>query len=193
VVEAIDGSGALSLAAHARRLQRRVFAVPGSIRDPQSRACNQLIRDGATLVQHSSELLEDLNLNNIQSVTEAGTARDGSPPLDNKYEMLLDAAGFEPVDIDVLALRTVGPGTPWHRCCCCSNYRGGSRPSLAAGTAACRKFLSLMTTSVLDILIYVFDRYMLEDTSDVPERDDLARDLELLGSDQRALNVPWTG
>jgi len=26
--------------------------------------------------------------------------------LDNKYEMLLDAAGFEPVDIDVLALRT---------------------------------------------------------------------------------------
>jgi predicted Rossmann fold nucleotide-binding protein DprA/Smf involved in DNA uptake len=29
-----------------------------------------------------------------------------SSPLDNKYEMLLDAAGFEPVDIDVLAFRT---------------------------------------------------------------------------------------
>jgi len=106
VVEAVEGSGALSLAAQARRLQRRVFAIPGSIRDPQSRACNQLIRDGATLVQQSSELLDDLNLNNIQSVTEAGAARAGSPPLDNKYEMLLDAAGFEPVDIDVLALRT---------------------------------------------------------------------------------------
>jgi DNA processing protein len=26
--------------------------------------------------------------------------------LDNKYEMLLDAAGFEPVDIDILAFRT---------------------------------------------------------------------------------------
>jgi DNA processing protein len=106
VVEAVDGSGALRLAAQARRLQRRVFAIPGSIRDPQSRACNQLIRDGATLVQQSNELLEDLNINNIQSVTEAGPAHDGSPPLDNKYEMLLDAAGFEPVDIDVLALRT---------------------------------------------------------------------------------------
>jgi DNA processing protein len=106
VVEADDGSGALSLAAQARRLQRRVFAIPGSIRDPHSRPCNQLIRDGATLVQQSSELLEDLNLNNIQSVTEARPARDGSPPLDNKSEMLLDAAGFEPVDIDVLALRT---------------------------------------------------------------------------------------
>jgi Smg protein len=49
-----------------------------------------------------------------------------------------------------------------------------------------------MTTSVLDILIYVFDRYMLEETSDVPERDDLARDLELMGfgsaSVERALD-----
>jgi DNA processing protein len=106
VVEALDGSGPLSVAAEARRLQRRVFAIPGSIRDPQSRACNQLIRDGATLVQQSSELLDDLNLKNIQSVTEAGPAREGAPPLDNKYEMLLDAAGFEPVDIDALALRT---------------------------------------------------------------------------------------
>jgi DNA processing protein len=30
--------------------------------------------------------------------------------LDNKYEMLLDAAGFEPVDIDILASRTGWPG-----------------------------------------------------------------------------------
>jgi Smg protein len=50
----------------------------------------------------------------------------------------------------------------------------------------------LMTTTVLDILIYVFDRYMLEDTAEVPERDDLARDLELMGfgaaSVERALD-----
>ena len=38
-----------------------------------------------------------------------------------------------------------------------------------------------MNSSVLDILIYVFDRYMLEDSPDVPERDDLARDLERAG------------
>jgi DNA processing protein len=106
VVEALEGSGALRLATEARRLQRRVFAIPGSIRDPQSRACNQLIRAGATLVQQSNELLEDLNIDNIQSVMESAAAQGGSPPLDNKYEMLLDAAGFEPVDIDVLALRT---------------------------------------------------------------------------------------
>jgi Smg protein len=38
-----------------------------------------------------------------------------------------------------------------------------------------------MTGSVLDILIYVFDRYMLNETPDVPERDRLARDLEGVG------------
>ncbi|HUN27731.1 MAG TPA: DUF494 domain-containing protein [Steroidobacteraceae bacterium] len=38
-----------------------------------------------------------------------------------------------------------------------------------------------MTTSVLDILIYVFDRYMLEEIPETLERDDLARDLERAG------------
>src|SRR6266853_1589371 len=39
----------------------------------------------------------------------------------------------------------------------------------------------MMTGSVLDILIYVFDRYMLEETPEVPEREQLARDLERAG------------
>ena len=39
----------------------------------------------------------------------------------------------------------------------------------------------MMTGSVLDILIYVFDRYMLEETPEVPEREQLARDLEWAG------------
>jgi len=38
-----------------------------------------------------------------------------------------------------------------------------------------------MTGSVLDILIYVFDRYMLADAPEVPEREHLARDLERAG------------
>jgi Smg protein len=39
----------------------------------------------------------------------------------------------------------------------------------------------MMTGSVLDILIYVFDRYMLEETPEVPEREQLASDLERAG------------
>jgi hypothetical protein len=42
-----------------------------------------------------------------------------------------------------------------------------------------------MTGSVLDILIYVFDRYMLDEVPEVPEREDLARQLEGAGFTQR--------
>ena len=49
-----------------------------------------------------------------------------------------------------------------------------------------------MTGNVLDILIYVFDHYMLEELPEVPEREDLARDLEQAGfehaSVERALD-----
>ncbi|MDR2215053.1 MAG: DUF494 domain-containing protein [Nevskiaceae bacterium] len=38
-----------------------------------------------------------------------------------------------------------------------------------------------MNGTVLDILIYVFDHYMFDDTPDVPEREQLARDLESVG------------
>ncbi len=38
-----------------------------------------------------------------------------------------------------------------------------------------------MTTTVLDILIYVFDRYMLDEAPEMLERNDLARDLERAG------------
>jgi DNA processing protein len=34
------------------------MAIPGSPLDPRSRGCNQLIREGATLVQNASEIAE---------------------------------------------------------------------------------------------------------------------------------------
>jgi Smg protein len=53
------------------------------------------------------------------------------------------------------------------------------RLSRAACTA---EYLETMITgSVLDILIYVFDRYMLEEAPSVPRREQLARDLEQAG------------
>src|SRR2546429_9267003 len=39
----------------------------------------------------------------------------------------------------------------------------------------------MITGSVLDILIYVFDRYMLTEVAEVPEREHLVRDLERAG------------
>src|SRR6185369_3941604 len=42
----------------------------------------------------------------------------------------------------------------------------------------------MMNGTVLDILIYVFDRYMFDEAPEVPERDALARDLESAGFGQ---------
>lgn len=62
VVEAGDKSGALNTAHWAVEQNRDVFAIPGSIFSPASRGTNHLIQEGAKLVRHSGDILEELNL-----------------------------------------------------------------------------------------------------------------------------------
>jgi DNA processing protein len=60
VVEAPDRSGALITARLAGEQNREVLAVPGAVSSRASRGCNQLIRDGAKLVQTVEDVLEEL-------------------------------------------------------------------------------------------------------------------------------------
>jgi DNA processing protein len=60
VVEAAERSGALITAGLAGDLGREVFAVPGRITSAASRGANGLIRDGARLVQHWSDIVAEL-------------------------------------------------------------------------------------------------------------------------------------
>ncbi len=62
VVEAAERSGSLTTAHDALDQGREVLAVPGHPFDARAAGCNQLIRDGATLVRGASDVLEALAL-----------------------------------------------------------------------------------------------------------------------------------
>ncbi len=58
VIEAAPRSGSLITARLANEAGRQVMAVPGSPLDPRARGCNNLIREGATLIQDAFEIAE---------------------------------------------------------------------------------------------------------------------------------------
>jgi DNA processing protein len=111
VVEAAIGSGSLTTADSARTHNRKLFAIPGSIRNPTSRGCHALIRSGATLVEHPSQILQEMQFSASKQVLMDFRERPRQVPadlrtLDKAYKILLDAAGFETVSLDVLVERT---------------------------------------------------------------------------------------
>lgn len=101
VVEAAPDSGSLITARFAAEQGRDVFAVPGSIHSPLSRGCHQLIREGATLVESSAQVMEALAHHVMPMHRRAGqpvvadlfAAGDGLDPEELCLLRAMDAAG----------------------------------------------------------------------------------------------------
>jgi DNA processing protein len=111
VVEAAADSGSLITARLARKRGRAVFAVPGSIGNPLSRGCHQLIRQGATLTESPHDILGELSRQAVYCGATLGEVpsrrADFSPAgMDKNRKILLDALGFDPADLDLLVGRT---------------------------------------------------------------------------------------
>lgn len=111
VVEAAQQSGSLITARLAGEAGREVFAIPGSIHNPLSRGCHQLIRQGAKLTESADDILMELDFSSFlgtgtPAVPTPHAAPALRPGMDKDREILLDALGFDPTDLDLLAART---------------------------------------------------------------------------------------
>jgi DNA processing protein len=111
VVEAARRSGSLITARLANTLGREVFAIPGSIHNPLSRGCHELIKSGGKLVETGDDILRELNFsaffsNEIRADSGPGRAASVVSGMDKEHKILLDALGFDPVDLDTLIVRT---------------------------------------------------------------------------------------
>jgi len=58
ITEATSRSGTMSTAAHALSQGKEIFAVPGNITSPLSAGCNALLRQGATPLTKSNDIIE---------------------------------------------------------------------------------------------------------------------------------------
>lgn len=105
VVEAAPQSGSLITARLAAEAGREVMAVPGSPLDPRAQGCNQLIRDGATLIQTAADVLESIRGLNGKVASPSRTFEhqrqlapvDAEPDIRIRVEELL---GPSPVPVD---------------------------------------------------------------------------------------------
>jgi DNA processing protein len=111
VIEAARRSGSLITARLAGDHNRELFAVPGSIHNPLSRGCHELIRQGAKLTETVADILSELNFSDFfhrSRLASEGLRRSPGieAGMDKAHKILLDALGFDPADLDVLVVRT---------------------------------------------------------------------------------------
>jgi len=107
VVEAALNSGSLITARLASEAGREVFAIPGSIHNPQARGCHALIRQGAKLVETGEHIIEELaaQLGLLAGATTTPPEQSQEPQseaLDPDHEALLELMGFDPISADRL-------------------------------------------------------------------------------------------
>lgn len=104
VIEAAPKSGSLITARLAGELGREVMAIPGSPLDPRSRGCNQLIREGATLVQDAVDIAEQIRPLDIR-MTRAARTPGGAAPImvsDAEQQRIIDMMGGTYIAVDEL-------------------------------------------------------------------------------------------
>jgi DNA processing protein len=117
IAEASPRSGSLITARLALEQGREIFAFPGSPLDPRAKGTNNLIRNGATLVEGAEDILEVLKYVRLQPLGEPDVPirPPGLPILADEQEanmarpQLISLLSPAPIEIDELIRQT-----DWH-------------------------------------------------------------------------------
>jgi DNA processing protein len=111
VIEAAPKSGSLITARLAAEAGREVLAVPGSPIDPRAQGCNQLIRDGATLIQSAADVLETIRPISGPRVASVTSGFRGGPggeePDEQGRQAILSLLSPAPVPVDELVRQSL--------------------------------------------------------------------------------------
>jgi len=101
VVEAAPRSGSLITARLAAEAGREVMAIPGSPLDPRAQGCNQLIREGATLVQNAADVVEAIEPSRPRVASPKSPYELSPPEMDGEALDAVEALlGPSPVPVD---------------------------------------------------------------------------------------------
>jgi len=119
VIEAGLNSGTLITARKAAEQGRDVFALPGSLHNPMSKGCHRLIREGARLVETTSDIMQELGpvaaelqmeirkqLDQLEKTPQKQTASRQTLLDDADYSNVWEVLAYDPKPMDVIIQQT---------------------------------------------------------------------------------------